>query len=131
MAAKKFIYIYISCFFSTHLGYTLFSSIYVPVLLLFLLIIFFGTDGEEEFLWSNEAEGDGVTETLIFGECLALLQFTVVTDDTEDGPVLDERTSSVLLVLASITRKKLTKNKKHHLAVHPIGQRRFMANVIT
>lgn len=68
-------------------------------------MIFLGTDGDDVFLWSKDAAGDGTIETGIFGECLLepLLQLVAVADDTEDGPVLEERTSSEVLAALSIS----------------------------
>lgn len=86
------------------------SCLYSLVLLLFLLMIFLGTDGDAELRWwSSVIDGDtmigvGVGTEETFGDCRALAQLLTTTGTFEFGPALEDRPSSPLLLFpASIS----------------------------
>lgn len=80
------------------------DGFYWLVLLLFLLMIFLGTDGDAELRWWRSAtDGDatmgvGVGTDETFGDCRALAQLAITTGTLEVGPALEDRPSSPLLL---------------------------------
>lgn len=74
------------------------------MLLLFLLMIFLGTDGEAELRWwRSVTDGDatmgvGVGTDETFGDCRALAQLAITTGTLDVGPALEDRPSSPLLL---------------------------------